>query len=105
MVERTPTAKRGPRLPTHDPMKSEREKMISGELYDSMDPELVRDRLRAREICRELNTADPKDTDRRMRIIAELLGAASDAWIEPPFHCDYGRNITLGRKVYFNFNC
>ena len=86
-------------------MKPEHEKMLSGELYDPMDPELVRDRQRAREICRELNGVEPKDADRRVRLIAELLGAASDVWIEPPFYCDYGRNITLGRKVYFNFNC
>ena len=40
------------------------------------------------------------------RIIRELLGSADDAvWIEPPFHCDYGSNITLGSKVFFNFNC
>ena len=88
------------------PMKSEREKMLSGELYDPMDAELVRHRQSAREICRELNGSEPRDGDRRTRLIAKLIGVeATDVWIEPPFHCDYGRNITLGRKVYFNFNC
>ena len=79
--------------------------MLSGQLYDAMDPELVTARRRAREICRQLNASEANDADYRARLIAELLGAASDAWIEPPFHCDYGQNITVGRKVYFNFNC
>ena len=79
--------------------------MLSGELYDPTDPELVEHRERAREICRQLNVTAPKDSNRRSTLIAELFGAATDAWIEPPFFCDYGRNITLGRKVYFNFNC
>ena len=42
----------------------------------------------------------------RQEILGELLGAVgSGAWIEPPFYCDYGRNITLGDRVYFNFHC
>ena len=38
-------------------------------------------------------------------LLAELIGKATDAWIQPPFFCDYGTNITLGTKVFFNFNC
>jgi len=86
-------------------MKSEREKMLAGELYDPLDAELAEGHQRAREICRELNASKPGDTDGRMRLITALLGTMTDAWIEPPFYCDYGRNITLGRKVFFNFNC
>ena len=86
-------------------MKSEKEKMLAGELYHALDPELTRERQRARELCRELTAAAPGDADARRRIIDALFGAANDAWIEPPFYCDYGRNITLGAKVFFNFNC
>lgn len=86
-------------------MKSEKEKMLAGELYDPLDIELANDRRRAREICRELNASHPGDAAARSRLCAALLGTLSDAWIEPPFQCDYGRNIRLGRKVYFNFNC
>ncbi|MGH7943549.1 MAG: sugar O-acetyltransferase [Opitutaceae bacterium] len=86
-------------------MKSEKEKMLAGELYNALDAELTRDRHRARELCRELNASEPGDTEIRARLVAALLGTMSDAWIEPPFYCDYGRNIALGRKVYFNFNC
>nr|WP_304944991.1 sugar O-acetyltransferase [Verrucomicrobium sp. BvORR034] len=34
-----------------------------------------------------------------------MLGYPNDAWIQPPFYCDYGYNIVLGSKVFFNFNC
>jgi maltose O-acetyltransferase len=86
-------------------MKSEHAKMVAGELYNPMDPELAQLRQRAREICRELNAVGAGDAQVRSRLIAALLGTISDAWIEPPFHCDYGQNISLGQKVYFNFNC
>src|SRR5262249_59118100 len=46
------------------------------------------------------------EVERRARILRELFGAAGEGlWIEPPFYCDYGTNITLGAKVFFNFNC
>lgn len=79
--------------------------MLAGELYNALDPELTRERHRARELCRELQGAALSDGDGRRRIIGALFAAAADAWIEPPFYCDYGRNITLGAKVFFNFNC
>lgn len=86
-------------------MKSEKDKMCAGELYNPLDPELARNRQRAREICRELNASAPSDTEERLRLLTALFGAASDVWIEPPFYCDYGCNIAVGRKVFFNFNC
>jgi maltose O-acetyltransferase len=86
-------------------MKSEKDKMLAGEFYDPLDIELTRDRQRARELCLALNMSAPGDTEGRMRLITALFGTLSDVWIEPPFHCDYGRNITFGRKVFFNFNC
>lgn len=86
-------------------MKTEKEKMLAGELYNPLDAELTRERLAAREHCRALASSAPGDTDERQRIIGALFGTITDAWIEPPFYCDYGRNITLGRKVFFNFDC
>ena len=86
-------------------MKSEKEKMLLGELYNALDPELTRERQRARELCRELQASAPGDALARRRIMDALFGVATEAWIEPPFYCDYGRNITLGGKVFFNFNC
>lgn len=79
--------------------------MLRGELYDPLDPELTRERQRAREICRELNASAPGGIQERTRLIAALFGTMSDLWLEPPFYCDYGTNIRFGRKVFFNFNC
>ena len=87
-------------------MRSEREKMFAGERYDAMDPQLVAERCRARELCVAINDSHDEERALRKRIIVELLGSVGDGvWIEPPFYCDYGTNITLGCNVYFNFNC
>jgi maltose O-acetyltransferase len=86
-------------------MKSEKQKMLAGEMYNPLDAELASERQRARDLCRELNQTPARDTEGRTRLLAALLGTVSDVWIEPPFYCDYGRNILLGRGVYFNFNC
>lgn len=85
---------------------SEREKMLRGELYDPLDPELCADRRRARLLCLELNNTRDDETQERARLIRALIPAAGrGTWLQPPFHCDYGTNITLGDKVFFNFNC
>lgn len=86
-------------------MKTEKEKMLAGELYNPLDPELVAERLACRERCLKLNRSGPADEAERRSILRELLGKDTDVWIEPPFHCDYGRNLRLGTKVYFNFDC
>ncbi len=86
-------------------MKTEKEKMLAGEPYDALDPRLCREREHCRELCRRLNDSRENEVEERRRILAELFGEPTDAWIQPPFHCDYGTNIRLGRKVYFNFNC
>ncbi|MCA1684914.1 MAG: sugar O-acetyltransferase [Planctomycetia bacterium] len=87
-------------------MRSEREKMLAGELYDPLDPELVRARERARDLCQDLNATRESQNDERRRIVAELFGSGGGSvWMQPPFFCDYGSNILLGERVFFNFNC
>ena len=86
-------------------LKTEKDKMLSGELYDPLDPLLVRERQRCRRLCKLLNDSPEDLEEDRRRIIDELFGYPNDAWIEPPFFCDYGCNIVLGSKVFFNFNC
>jgi maltose O-acetyltransferase len=86
--------------------RSEREKMLAGELYDPLDPELVRARERARALCQALNATREADQAERRRIVTELFAAGGDnVWMQPPFFCDYGSNIFLGQRVFFNFNC
>jgi maltose O-acetyltransferase len=87
-------------------MASEREKMLAGELYDPLDPELAAARVRARDLCWGLNATREADQDERRRLLTELFGRGGDeVWMQPPFFCDYGSNIFLGKRVFFNFNC
>jgi maltose O-acetyltransferase len=80
--------------------------MLAGELYDPTDPELVAARRRARDLCWTLNATRDEDAEQRRRLLVELLGAGGDSvWMQPPFFCDYGANIHLGERVFFNFNC
>ncbi len=87
-------------------MATEKEKMLAGELYDPLDPELVAARDRARDLCQDLNATREADAGARRRILIDLFGAGGeDVWMQPPFFCDYGANIFLGKRVFFNFNC
>jgi maltose O-acetyltransferase len=87
-------------------MKSEKEKMLAGDLYFASDPELVAERLHARQLTKKLNDSNPDETELRESILAKLIGKkGKNFWIEPPFFCDYGYNITAGDDVFFNFNC
>jgi len=87
-------------------MLSEREKMLRGELYDPFDAELVRGRNRARDLCQDLNATREEQQEERRHILCRLFGQGGDTvWMQPPFFCDYGTNIELGERVFFNFNC
>lgn len=86
-------------------MGTEKEKMLAGELYDPLDPDLCRERQRCRDLCKRLNDSHEDQQEERRRILTQLLGVETDAWVQPPFFCDYGTNIRLGSKVFFNFNC
>jgi len=87
-------------------MPSEKDRMLAGELYDAFDPELLRGRERARDLCWDLNATREKDQELRRHILSELFGKGGDSVLmQPPFYCDYGSNIELGERVYFNFNC
>jgi len=86
-------------------MQTEKEKMLAGELYNALDPTLTAERDHARNLCLALNQTREEQKEERTRILLELFGTETDVWIQPPFFCDYGRNIILGQKVFFNFNC
>jgi maltose O-acetyltransferase len=87
-------------------MPTEREKMLAGELYDPFDPELVAGRTRARDLCWRLNATAEADQEERRRVLRDLFARGGETvWMQPPFFCDYGSNIELGERVFFNFNC
>ena len=87
-------------------MVTEKEKMLAGEMYNAADPQLADERRRARDLCKSLNDSHDNELELRSQILQNLFGSTgADVLIEPPFYCDYGSNIFLGNKVYFNFNC
>lgn len=86
-------------------MKTEKEKMLLGELYNALDPELSAERRRARDLCQAFNNTRDEAEAERARLLRELFHRDTGVWIQPPFYCDYGYNIRLGSKVFFNFNC
>jgi maltose O-acetyltransferase len=87
-------------------MKTEKQKMIAGEMYNPMDKELVDDRIQARLLLKKLNDTAEDNLQDRSNYQQQLLpNAALDLWLQPPFYCDYGYNITIGERVFFNFNC
>lgn len=87
-------------------MKTEKDKMLNGELYNPMDPQLSAERKNARSLINQLNTSREDEMDERNHILKALIpNAGKRLLLEPPFYCDYGYNITIGEDVFLNFNC
>ncbi len=85
---------------------TEKEKSLSGQLYDASDPVLSSERKSTRLLFQEINQLSDDHAEKRIRLFLELLGdVGENLMIEPPFYCDYGYNIHLGDNVYMNFNC
>jgi maltose O-acetyltransferase len=86
--------------------RSEKTKMLAGELYDAGDAELQADLAATRDWMVRYNAALALPTAERRALLAERLRAVgAGSTIRPPFHCDYGYNITIGEGVFLNFNC
>jgi maltose O-acetyltransferase len=89
-------------------MKTEWEKMVGGEPFQSNDPDLVARRERCRQLLNRLNSrVDGAFEPERYALIAELLqiDVRHDIVIQTPFHCDYGTRIRCGKNFYVNFDC
>tara|TARA_R110002049_G_scaffold62170_4_gene166437 strand:- start:1857 stop:2432 length:576 start_codon:yes stop_codon:yes gene_type:complete len=87
-------------------MKSEKEKMLDGELYLASDETLSKDRFYTRQLLNDLNQNLPGDSTHKVNIAKKLFKhVGKDFGLEPPFYCDYGYNISVGDQVFFNFNC
>lgn len=90
----------------NEKMKSEKEKMLAGELYFAADPELRKEFFRAKKLTRDYNATTEEQPRERAKILRELLGAGGEKiYIEPPFRCDYGKNIFIGENFYANYDC
>mgnify|MGYP001157633029 CR=1 FL=1 len=87
-------------------MKTEKEKMLNGELYHAADPQLLQERLNARRLTRLYNQTIETDDNKRTKLLKELFGSTGEnLYIEPTFRCDYGYNIHVGENFYANFDC
>src|SRR5688572_16740472 len=85
---------------------TEKEKMLNGDHYDSRDPELIKIYHKARKLLKEYNHLDSESTQERERILTELFELKGiGVWIESPFFCDYGENISIGENTFVNTNC
>ncbi len=85
---------------------TEKELMLSEQLYIAKDPQLAQDFQRARRLTRLINTATEEQTDYRMGLFRELFGKIGESfWIEPPFRTDYGCNTYIGENFYANYDC
>jgi maltose O-acetyltransferase len=87
----------------HD-RRSQRDRMLAGDLYVADDPQLVADSLRAEQLTRRFNTSDPADPDGRLAVLRELLGSLGEGTeVRPPLYCDYGHQTHVGARTFVNF--
>ena len=87
-------------------MRSEKDKMLAGELYDASAPDIQADLEATHRWLARYNASLGISTSERRALLLERLGAVGEgAMIRPPFHCDYGYNIRLGAGAFLNFNC
>ncbi len=87
-------------------MASEKQKMLAGELYVATGEELAADARRVAEWMDRYNASIAATQKNYPALLREMLAEVGEgAYIRPPFHCDYGYNISLGKGVFLNFNC
>lgn len=86
-------------------MITEKEKMLQGKPYKAFGDELLKERQYAKELVFDFNNLRPREIEQRNEILKKLLGGVGENFfIEPPFRCDYGYNIHIGKNFYANYN-
>ncbi|MBM3125358.1 MAG: sugar O-acetyltransferase [Chloroflexi bacterium] len=86
------------------PVTTEKEKMLAGERYNCLDPDLESDRQKVKVLLRLYNQSETEPE--RQNILQQMLGAVGqDSTIWPPFYCSYGKNILIGDHVFLNYMC
>jgi maltose O-acetyltransferase len=87
-------------------MRTEKEKMLAGEMYNPADPELVKDRENARRLVRIFNQTLENEGNKRVKLLKELLGSTGEnVYMEPNIRFDYGYNTYVGKNFFANFDC
>ena len=83
---------------------TEKEKMLSGEVYYACDPQLIRELNEVKDLCWEYNQIRPTLIRERNLKLQQILGRSDeDTFINQPFYCDYGKHIRVGRRFFANF--
>lgn len=86
-------------------MKTQKERMLAGELYIADDPELSRESHRGKRLAREYSQTTEDDGARRTELLTKLFNKiGKNGYLEPPFHTDYGSNTTIGDNFYANYD-
>jgi maltose O-acetyltransferase len=87
-------------------LATEKQKMLAGELYVATGEELAEDARRVAIWMDRYNASLARTQEEYPALLREMLAAVGEgSYIRPPFHCDYGYNISLGERVFINFNC
>lgn len=85
---------------------NQKERMLAGLPYKAWLDGLSEERLDLRLKIHKFNSCSPDKKDEMKAMIKDIVGkCGKDIFIEPPFHCDYGKNIEVGENFYANFNC
>ena len=86
--------------------KTQKAKMLSGELYIANDPELSAAHLRAQAILTKFNATAADAHEERYTLLTELFARfGEEVVLKPIFRCDYGFNITIGDRTFINYDC
>ena len=85
---------------------TEKEKMLSGEIYSAIDPQLLEELTEVKEIIHDYNLLSPSEIQKGKEILRGLLGhiADNEFLTVQPFYCDYGKQISVGKRFFANFN-
>ncbi len=85
---------------------TEKEKMLAGEVYCAIDSQLLKELAEAREVIHDYNLLRPSENKKKLELLKGLLGHIGDdkVIINQPFRCDYGKQISIGKRFFANFN-
>lgn len=82
-----------------------RERIAEGKLFTDYCEGLPEDRKKCKKYMEELNATVSQPPEVRLKACEKLFGRITNVWIEPPFYCCYGTNISIGDGCYINYNC
>lgn len=84
---------------------TEKEKMLAGLDYDANDPELLTEVFHCKDLCQQYNNLPASDSKAQQALLKNMLGTCQDdTYINPPFYCDYGKQIHVGKGFFANFH-